>query len=45
MEARAELGDSSALIVIEERAEAAELPEERSAAQAAARVLGTGAGG
>lgn len=45
MEALAELGDSSALIVIEERAEAAELPEERSAAQAAARVLGTGAGG
>lgn len=45
MSALAELGDSSALLVIEERAGAAELPEERIAAEAAARAIKTGGGG
>jgi hypothetical protein len=44
MGALAELGDDSALLVIEERSEAAELEEERRAAQAAARILGAGSG-
>ncbi len=42
MSALAELGDDTALPVIEERAEAAELAEERSAAQAAALALRAG---
>jgi hypothetical protein len=43
MQGLAEAGDGSSLGTIEERAEAADLPEERQAAQASAAALRMGA--